>query len=86
MWGRFRLQIVGSNQQEIVRSQDVIFFEDETIEDIVKPKKQISTPQVIDMDPVPSPIFWTGVPSPIVHGNHGGDDSIEDASPAQDDD
>ena len=43
--------------RKIVRSQDVVFFEDETIEDIVKPKKQISAPQVIDMDPVPSPIF-----------------------------
>jgi hypothetical protein len=49
--------------KKIVGSRDVVFFEDETIEDIVKPKKPTTTPQVIDMDPIPSP---------VVHDNHGG--------------
>ena len=63
--------------KKIVRSQDVVFFEDETIEDIVKPKKPTTTPQVVDMDQIPSP---------VVHGNHGGDDGTEGASSSQGDD
>jgi hypothetical protein len=54
-----------------MRSQDIVFFEDVTIEDIVKPKKPTTTPQVVDMDQIPSP---------IVHGNLGGDDGTEGAS------
>ena len=54
-----------------------MFFEDETIEDIVKPKKPTTTPQVVDMD---------SIPSPVVHGNHRGDDGTEGASSSQGDD
>lgn len=55
----------------------MVFFEDETIEDIVRPKKKNTTPRVADLDQIPSP---------IVHNNHGGDESsIEDASPEQGD-
>ena len=57
--------------KKIVRSRDVVFFEDETIEDIVKPKKPTTTPQVVDMDQIHSP---------VVHGNHGGDDGTKGAS------
>jgi len=63
--------------KKIVGSRDVVFFEDETIEDIMKPKKPTTTPQVVDMDQIPSP---------VVHGNHGGDDGIEGASSSQGDD
>ena len=63
--------------RKIVRSRDVVFFEDETIEDIVKPKKPTTTPQVVDMD---------SIPSPVVHGNHRGDDCTEGASSSQGDD
>ena len=48
--------------RKIVRSRDVIFFEDETIEDVVRPKKQISTPRVVDLD---------SIRTPVVHDNHG---------------
>jgi len=58
--------------KKIVRSRDVVFFEDLTIEDIVKPKKQITAPRVVDLDPAPTL---------VVHNNDGGDDSTQDASP-----
>ena len=63
--------------KKIVRSRDVVFFEDETIEDIVKPKKPTTTPQVVDMDQIHSP---------VVHDNHGGDDGTKGAGSSQGDD
>jgi hypothetical protein len=54
-------------KKKTVRSQDVVFIEDETIQDIGKPKKPkatTSTPQV-DVDPVNPP---------LVPDDHGGDD------------
>ena len=48
--------------RKIVRIRDVVFFEDETIEDIVRPKEPIVAPRVVDLDPIPTP---------IVHNNHG---------------
>ena len=57
--------------KKIVRSRDVVFFEDESIEDIVKPKKPTTTPQDVDIDQIPCL---------VVHGNHGGDDGTEGAS------
>jgi len=74
---RFGYRLWDPVNKKIVRSQDVVFFEDETIEDIVKPKKPTTTPQVVDMDQIPSP---------VVHGNHGGDDGTEGASSSQGDD
>jgi len=56
--------------KKIVRSRDVVFFKEETIEDIVKPKKPTTTPQVVDMDQIHSP---------VVHDNHGGDDGTKGA-------
>ena len=74
---RFGYRLWDPVNKKIVRSRDVVFFEDETIEDIVKQKKQATTPQVVDMDQIPSL---------VVHGNHGGDDDTEGASSSQGDD
>ena len=48
--------------RKIVRIRDVVFFEDETIEDILRPKEPIIAPRVVDLDPIPTP---------IVHNNQG---------------
>ena len=64
---------VGTNFHKDIQVKDS-FFEDETIEDIVRPKKQITAPQVVDLDPIPTP---------VVYNNHGGDDITEDASSDQ---
>ena len=53
----------------------MVFFEGETIEYIETLKKPITAIQV-DMDLIPSP---------VIHDNDGGDDSIEDASADQGD-
>ena len=52
---------VGTNFHKDIQVKDS-FFGDETIEDIVRPKKQITAPQVVDLDPIPTP---------IVHNNQG---------------
>jgi hypothetical protein len=60
-------------KKKTVRSRDVVFIEDETIQDIGKPEKpKATTPQVV-LDPVNPP---------LVNDNHGGDD--EDAEDSDD--
>ena len=60
-------------KKKIVRSRDVVFIEDETIQDIGKPEKpKATTPQVVlDL-----------VNPPLVHDNHGGGDDTEDSDDA----
>jgi hypothetical protein len=60
-------------KKKIVRSRDVVFIEDEIIQDIGKLEKpKATTPQVV-LDPVNPP---------LVHDDHGGDD--EDAEDSDD--
>ena len=60
-------------KKKIVRSRDVVFIEDETIQDIGKPEKpKATTPQVV----------LDQVNPPLVHDNHGGDDDAEDSDDA----
>ena len=58
-----------------MRSRDVVFIEDETVQDIGKPKKpKTTTPEVV-LDPVNPP---------LVHDNHWGYDDVEDDDDAAD--
>jgi hypothetical protein len=63
-------------KKKIVRSRDVVFIEDKTIQDIGKPEKpKAITPQVI-LDPVNPPLG---------NDNNGGDDEdVEDSDDATD--
>ncbi|KAK1652513.1 hypothetical protein QYE76_070318 [Lolium multiflorum] len=73
----FGYKLWDSIKNKTVRSRDVVFIEDETIQDIGKPEKPkatTSTPHV-DMDPVNPP---------LVHDDHGGDDDAEDSDDATD--
>jgi hypothetical protein len=41
--------------RKVVRSHDVVFVEDQTIEDIVKEKEQVPQQEpIVDLDPVPA--------------------------------
>ena len=50
-------------KKKTVRSRDVVFIEDETIQDIGKLEKPKATTPQVDLDPVNPP---------LVHGDHGG--------------
>jgi hypothetical protein len=51
----FGYNLVDPILRKVVRSRDVVFVEDQTIEDIVKSKEQVPQQEsIIDLDPIPT--------------------------------